>query len=151
MTTEQTATITITQDTGYRFSIDFGAAIPALQTDEVHPISDGDGPCPEQLLLASTANCLCASLFFALTKFRQDPQGLSATATCRIERNANRRLRIVAIDVDITIGADASDFALDMANRALAQFEDFCTVSESIRQGIPTAVRVLDRHGTRLK
>ena len=47
MTTEQTATITITQDTGYRFSIDFGAAIPALQTDEVHPISDGDGPCPE--------------------------------------------------------------------------------------------------------
>jgi hypothetical protein len=33
----------------------------------------------------------------------------------------------------------------------LEQFERFCTVSESVKAGIPVAVSVADRDGTRLK
>lgn len=35
-------------------------------------------------------------------------------------------------------------------DRALAQFEDFCIVTESVRAGIPVAVRVHDHTGTEL-
>jgi hypothetical protein len=35
--------------------------------------------------------------------------------------------------------------------RALAQFEDFCTVTESVKRGIPVAVTVVDSAGTVLQ
>lgn len=143
------ASLSITHDKDYRFVIDFGAGIPELQVDEPRPIGHGEGPGPEQMLLAGVANCLCASLFFALTKFRQDARGLRADATCAIERNDNGRLRITAIEVDIAFDARADE--LQHLERALSRFEDFCTVSESIKQGIPVEVRVRDGDGTQLK
>ena len=36
-------------------------------------------------------------------------------------------------------------------NRALEQFESFCTVTQSVRLGIPVAVEVFDALGVRLK
>ena len=73
--------ITITQIEGFKFVVDFGAAFPALETDEPEPIGHGAGPAPEQLLIAGVSNCLCASLAFALGKFGQDGGGVTATAT----------------------------------------------------------------------
>jgi hypothetical protein len=35
-------------------------------------------------------------------------------------------------------------------DRALAQFEDFCTVSESVQAGIPVTVSIADGAGTEL-
>ena len=129
--------------------VDFGAAIPQLQVDENEPIGNGEGPYPEQLLIASVANCLSASLFFALTKFRQDAGGITTRATCTIERNESNRLRVSEIQVDITLGADATQ--LEHMERVLSQFENFCTVSESVKVGIPVRVSVRDRSGTPLK
>jgi hypothetical protein len=40
---------------------------------------------------------------------------------------------------------------LQHPDRALAQFEAFCTVGESVRQGIPVDVEVCDSAGARLK
>lgn len=141
--------VTITHVSDYRFMVDFGAAIPQLAVDENEPIGHGEGPYPEQLLIASVANCLSASLFFALSKFRQDAQGITTRATCSIERNENKRLRITEIQVAITLGTDASQ--LEHMDRILSQFENFCTVSESVKIGIPVRVSVSDRSGTQLK
>ena len=141
--------IRITQDEGFRFVVDFGDAIPNLQVDEIEPISHEAGPCPEQMLVTSVANCLCASLFFALTKYRNQPRGISATARCCIQRNERGRLRVEAIDVAIQVGAEAAD--MQHLERALSQFEDFCTVSESIKQGVPVSVSVHDGQGKQLK
>ena len=140
--------ITITQVGAYVFTVDFGQALPALRVDEAEPIGGGTGPHPEQLMIAGVANCLCASLVFALGKFRQDGKGVTAQATCRIERNAEQRLRIVGIDVRISLGAAAAE--MPRIDRVLAQFERFCTVSESVKLGIPVAVSVLDGNGTPL-
>lgn len=145
---EATPRVTITHKSGYQFLVDFGGAVAALPTDEPPPIGQGQGPSPEQLLLAGVTNCLCASLFFALGKFRQDASGIVAEASAAIGRNASGRLRIQAIDVAITIGAEGYD--LPQVERALSQFEDFCTVTESVKAGIPVAVTVADRHGTTL-
>jgi hypothetical protein len=42
--------------------------------------------------------------------------------------------------------ADAAS-ALEHVDRALAQFEDFCIVTESVRQGIAVDVKVRDTSG----
>lgn len=141
--------ITLRQISAYRFELDFGGALPALAVDEAEPVGRGEGPCPEQLLVAGVANCLSASLVFALGKFRQEARGLETRARCRIARNAEGRLRVVGIDVAITLGAEARD--LDRIDRVLEQFERFCTVSESVKAGIPVAVSVSDRGGTCLR
>jgi uncharacterized OsmC-like protein len=142
-------TIRITQVDAYVFTVDFGGALPALVTDEAPPIGGGTGPFPEQILIAGVSNCLCASLVFALGKFRQDARGVAAEAACRVERNAEGRLRIAGIDVRIELGAAAAD--MPRIDRVLEQFERFCTVSESVKAGIPVAVSVSDRDGRRLK
>ena len=45
----------------------------------------------------------------------------------------------------------AAEAEMPRIDRVLAQFERFCTVSESVKTGIPVSVSVADRDGTRLK
>ena len=141
----QEASVTLKHIADYRFEVDFGAALPTLLVDEAEPIGAGEGPFPEQLLTAAVANCLCASLVFALAKYRQPARGIEAQARARVERNAEGRLRVQAITVEIALGAEAA--GLDRIDRVLAQFQRFCTVSESVKTGIPVAVTVSDGAG----
>ncbi|KQQ25084.1 peroxiredoxin [Methylobacterium sp. Leaf123] len=141
--------IRIRQIEAYAFRIDFGESFVPLLTDEPEPIGGGTGPSPEQVLIAAVSNCLCASLAFALGKYRQEGGGVSAEAIGRVARNAEGRLRLVGIEVDIALGAPAA--SMDRLDRVLAQFEQFCTVSESVKAGVPVAVAVRDGGGNRLK
>jgi hypothetical protein len=50
--------------------------------------------------------------------------------------------------VRIRLGAAAE--AMPRIDRVLEQFERFCTVSESVKAGIPVAVSVEDADGARL-
>ncbi len=50
---------------GYKFEIDFGDA-GHLFSDEPPPLGEGEGPNPSRLLAAAVANCLAASLLFAV-------------------------------------------------------------------------------------
>jgi uncharacterized OsmC-like protein len=144
-----TVSVTLTQHSNYQFLVDFGAAVPQLQTDEPTPLGAGEGPAPTDLLLAAVANCLSASLFFALGKFQQDAGGITTTATARIERNEENRLRVKEIAVGIRLGRGAGE--IEHLDRILAQFETFCTVSQSVRRGITVAAQVEDGRGARLK
>ena len=141
--------VTITRQDRYRFLVDFGPAIAQTVADEPPPLGDGAGPSPTQLLAAAVANCLSASLVFALGKFKEDPAGLTTTATCVIGRNEKNRLRVTAMNVAMTLGAAPE--SLGHLDRALAQFEDFCTVSQSVRAGIPFSVTVKSPDGRVLK
>lgn len=144
-----TVSVTVTQQLDYQFLVDFGASIPALQTDEPEPLGSGTGPSPSELLLAGVANCLTASLLFALRKFKQDAGGVRATATARIDRNQENRLRVQEISVAISLGKLGSE--IEHLERILSQFEAFCTVSQSVQQGIPLVITVEDGAGVRVK
>jgi uncharacterized OsmC-like protein len=143
------ATVTLTRLSGFQFQIDFGAGMPALLSDEPPPLGQASGPAPNHLLLAAVANCLSASLVFALGKFKQDPGALKVTATARTGRNDAKRLRIEHIDVHLELQQPGARF--EHLDRVLAQFEEFCTVSMSVRQGIEIGVRVSDVDGAVLK
>lgn len=131
----------------YRFEVHFPKpSIPVLITDEEAPIGADAGPSPGQLLGAAVANCLAASLAFALRKFKNDPGALRARATVQLGRNEQKRLRIAHIAVDLYLPMLAAQVL--MLDRILSQFEDFCVVTQSVRGGIPIDVRVIDRDGT---
>lgn len=145
----ETVSVTITQQEKYRFLVDFGDAIPDLIADEPAPMGQGNGPGPTHMLLAAVANCLSASLLFSLQKFKQDAGGMTTTATCTVDRNEDNRLRVQHIDVTINLGKQGAEF--EHLDRILGQFEDFCTVTQSVRAGIPITVAVNDGQGARLE
>jgi uncharacterized OsmC-like protein len=141
--------VTITRQGNYQFLVDFGPDIAKIVADEPAPLGATAGPSPSQLLAAAVANCLSASLLFALAKFREDPGPLTATAICEIGRNEKNRLRVTGIKVTMTLGVAPE--SLSHLDRALAQFEDFCTVSQSVRSGIPFTVTIKSPDGRILK
>ena len=79
----------------------------------------------------------------------EGPEPISAEVSVETGRNAENRLRINSMQVVLTLGQPAA--ALQHLDRALAQFEDFCTVTQSVRAGIEVNVQVLDAQGARLK
>lgn len=138
--------IQLEQEADYRFAVRFGdGAVPVLHTDEPPPLGGGSGPGPDDLLGAAVANCLAASLLFAMRKFRNDPAPIRARAAVRKGRNDRGRLRVVEIRVELQIGLAAVE--VQSRERILAQFEEYCVVTQSVRGGIPVAVRVVDRDG----
>jgi uncharacterized OsmC-like protein len=141
--------ITVTQQSSYQFLVDFGAGLPQVLADEPAPLGVGAGPSPSHMLLAAVANCLSSSLFFALQKFKQDAGGITTTATARIDRNEENRLRVLDIAVTIRLGKGGAEII--HLDRILEQFEPFCTVSQSVRHGIPISIAVEDAQGVRVK
>ncbi|MEO8297006.1 MAG: OsmC family protein [Burkholderiales bacterium] len=141
--------VLLAQEKDYQFAVDFGADLPALLADEPAPLGQGAGPAPAQLLGAAIGNCLAASLLFALRKYKQQPEPITCSVEVEPGRNAEGRTRILQVRARLTLGKPAA--ALEHLDRVLAQFESFCTVTESVRQGIPVSVEVFDSTGAQLK
>ena len=140
--------LVLEQEGPYAFKVSFdGTALEALHTDEPAPLGGGAGPNPSALLLAGVANCLSASLVFALRKFKNSPGPIRADITARKERNAEGRWRIPRAEVVITLADKAA--ALEHFDRVLAQFEQFCIVTQSVRDGMAVEVSVIDADGQR--
>ena len=144
----ESVTVTVTRQEDFRFLVEFGPQYATMIADEPMPIGVDSGPSPQHLLAAAIANCLCASLTFACRKYHEDPGEFSATVTAEIGRNENKRLRVQELDVRITL--NGSPEAVPHLARALTTFEDFCTVTESVRQGIDVKVSVFGPDGTKL-
>ncbi|WP_233843606.1 OsmC family protein [Dyella sp. 2HG41-7] len=146
MSDEQQIELSLEQTGDYEFRVRFdGTAMPDITTDEASPLGGDTGPNPARLLVASVANCLSASLLFALRKYKNAPGKLATKALATLARNEHGRWRVTHIKVDVQL-ADAVP-ALDHADRALLQFEDFCIVTESVREGIVVDVSVRDATG----
>ncbi|MGQ5523308.1 OsmC family protein [Chitinimonas sp. PSY-7] len=141
-----TLSISLEQTTDYQFVVNFGKdSLPALITDEDAPVGHGTGPDPTRLLGTAVANCLVASLLFSLRKFKNLPEPIRADAKVHMTRNEQGRLRIGSIDVQLGVNVPAEDIA--QLERILAQFEDFCVVTQSVRKGLQVNVSVKDGNG----
>ena len=141
--------ITLRQQKDYQFNVDFGGGIAILAADEPAPLGSGLGPSPVQLLAAAVGNCLSDSLLFALRKFKQAPEPIECTVTAEVGRNADARLRVLSMKAVLTLGVPGP--SLQHLDRVLDQFEAFCTVTQSVGQGIAIELQVVDAAGVRLK
>lgn len=137
--------VRLRQQDGYAFVVEFGDGIEDLLTDEPAPLGDGRGPNPSRLLLAALANCLAASLTFALRKYRNSPGPIQALVTGEVDRNADGRWRIPRARVELTLAEHPG--VHQQLERILGQFEDFCVVTQSVRDGIDVEVVVRDGDG----
>ena len=146
---EKKITVELRQRSNYQFDIRFSYGMAQLMSDEPAPLGEGKGPSPVQMLAASVGNCLSDSLFFALAKFKQKPEPIHTTVNALVGRNAEGRMRVLHIEAKIHLGVEASK--LEHLDRALEQFQEFCAVTQSVGQGIPIHIRVMDATGLILK
>jgi uncharacterized OsmC-like protein len=142
-------TFTLEQQEDYAFLIRFDNDLPALLTDEPAPLGRNAGPNPSRLIAAGVANCLGASLLFALRKFKNNPGKVTATVTARMGRNEQKRLRIARMDVELRFTAAAAE--MEHLERIIGMFEEYCVVTQSIQAGFPVGVAVYDGTGAKLK
>ena len=141
-----TFTLELEQERDYEFRVKFDwPQVAGLLLDEPEPLGHAVGPNAARLIGAAVANCLTSSLLFCMRKFKQTPGTLRAEVRGELVRNEKGRLRLGRFDVTILLSEEVG--AIGHFDRCLAQFEDFCVVTESVRHGIPVGVRVVDASG----
>jgi uncharacterized OsmC-like protein len=123
----------------YEFVAEFNDVPDAAPVtfDEPVPLGDGHAPSAAAMLGAAVGNCLSASLAFCLRKAHIEVAGLTTHVTTHVVRNEKGRFRISGIDVEL-------EPSLGRINEPIGRcedlFEDFCTVTASVRHGIPVKV-----------
>jgi organic hydroperoxide reductase OsmC/OhrA len=138
---EQPFCLSLTLRDGFAFSVDFEQeGVPSLLLDEPPPLGAGRGPNATRLLAAAVGNCLGASLLFCLRKSRVDVRELRTTVTGTLVRNEHGRFRIG--EIRVRLAPDVAPEQRERMGRCLDLFEDFCIVTESVRQGIQVDVEV---------
>jgi uncharacterized OsmC-like protein len=110
-----------------------------LLLDEPAPLGAGSGPNAMDLLAAAIGNCLAASLMFCLKKSRVESSGIEVRVVTSSDRNEAGRLRVSQVAVELR-PAFADD---PKAARCATLYEDFCTVTQSIRSGFPVNVTIV--------
>jgi len=126
---------------GYQFNVESDVEyIPNFLVDETKPDGEGSGPNPPRLLAAAVGHCMSSSLIYCLKKARITIRNLETTVITNLFRNENGKLRISSIDVQIRLKVNEEDKA--RVPRCLQIFEDYCTVTQSIRKGIEVMARI---------
>jgi uncharacterized OsmC-like protein len=120
---------------GYKFMVNSDVDyIPDFLVDETKPDGEGTGPNPSRLLAAAVGHCISSSLIFCLKKARIPVKNLETTVETNLFRNRTGKTRINSIDIQLNLKVNDQD--KPRINRCLTLFEDYCTVTQSIRKGI---------------
>jgi organic hydroperoxide reductase OsmC/OhrA len=119
---------------------------PAVLLDEPPPLGRGGGPNPTRMLGVAVGACLSASLLFCLGKARVDVAAFETTVEGTVARNDEGRLRISELRVTLSPAVREAD--RERMQRCLGLFEDFCTVTASVRRGVPIHVEVAPTSST---
>jgi uncharacterized OsmC-like protein len=128
----------VTQQDAYRFEVSFDKDYDAIAMDEPPPLGEDSAPNAVRILGAAIGNCLAASLVFCLGKRgAKIAHGVEARVHLEIVRNEDRRLRVGHVRVHLKVPPDVAPEALEACR---GSFEDFCTVTSSVRHGIDVEV-----------
>lgn len=134
-------TISLRQLEDFRFEVRFDKEqYGALHMDEPEPLGSDTAPNASRVLAAAIGNCLSASLLFCTRKARVELGPMETRVHVQLGRNERGRLRIASVEVDIDPHFPPGE--REKAARCLELFEDFCVVTQSVRDGIPVTVRV---------
>jgi uncharacterized OsmC-like protein len=139
MSEDRTHHVTVRLCRGYQFVAEFND-IPDAQSillDEPPPLGKGRAPNAVDLLSAAIGDCLAASLTFCLRRARIEVQSISAHVTTNVSKDEHGRFRISGIDVELEPLVDRNGVPM---GRCPDLFEDFCTVTASVKRGIPVRV-----------
>ncbi len=138
---DDTFEISMDHKKGYSFLVDFHQkGVEPLLMDEPPPLGEGHGPGASKVLAAAIGNCLGASALFCLNKAHIEVHNMRTTVQVTKARNEAGRLRIGRIHVKLV--PEVAEEDIPRMKRCLELFEEYCTVTASVRQGIDVAVEV---------
>ncbi len=130
----------VAQRDAYRFEVGFDKEFPPITMDEPPPLGGDSGPNATRILAAAIGNCLAASMVFCLGKRGvKVERGVEAKVRMEIVRTPERRLRVGGIVVTMSVPKEVDP---SIVEECRATFEDFCTVTQSVRRGIAVEVRL---------
>jgi organic hydroperoxide reductase OsmC/OhrA len=136
-----TFSLHVEQIDGFEFRVKFDKErFAPLLLDEPPPLGHDTAPNAARILAAAIGNCLSASLLFCLQRAKVVKPSVSADVDVEMVRNEARRLRVGKVNVTLRTDLPADDPSL---TGCLSTFEDFCVVTQSVRQGIDVAVKVV--------
>lgn len=99
------------------------------------------GPNPSRMLGTAILGCLSASFIFCLKKKDFTIEDLHATAEVTVGRNEKGFWRVQKIDVKIEPKIDTPEMR-KRADRCRKMFEDYCIVTQAVREGIDIDVEL---------
>ena len=124
---------------GYKFKVEFDAeGVSNIIVDEIKPIGESLGPNPTRLLSVAVGHCLSSSLLYCLKKAKIKVKNLNTLIKTNIERNEEGYLRVESLHVQIRLEVNEED--KQRVPRCLSIFENYCTVTQSVRRGIEVKV-----------
>jgi uncharacterized OsmC-like protein len=133
--------VSVSRQEAFVFKADFKLdGVPSFSMDEPKPLGNESGPNASRVLAAAVGNCLCASLLFCLQKSKAEVSDVKANVNGLLHRNPEGRWRIKEINVEILPVVHDDDSK--KLERCVKIFEDFCIVSQSVREGIPINVNI---------
>ncbi|SYZ73142.1 OsmC family protein [Candidatus Zixiibacteriota bacterium] len=145
---EKLLKVTMERIKDFEFNIKFEPHMAELLMDEPSPLGADKGPNASRVLSAAIGNCLTASLLFCLQKARIEVGNVKTEVTTALHRTDKGRLRIG--NSEVAIRMDIGTEAPNRMGQCIRLFEDFCVVTQSVRKGIPVAVKVQNQDGVEL-
>jgi uncharacterized OsmC-like protein len=126
---------------GFEFKVVFdGEDVPELIVDEIKPLGENAGPNPTRLLSAAVGHCISSSLLFCLRKAGVKVKALETEVKANVVRNEEGYLRVRSLDVQMRLDVQEDDKS--RVDRCLGIFENYCTVTQSVRKGIAVKVAI---------
>lgn len=139
LATEFVVEIEQVEDYEFRVRLD-KAQYPELMLDAPAPVGKDVNPSPSRLLAAAMGHCMASGLLFCGRKLGVTLGPIRARVRTEIVRNERGFRRIGRMTVEID--ADALDGDRDLIERCARTFEDYCMVSQSVREGVEVEVRL---------
>lgn len=124
---------------GYDFIVRFKDGMESVMMSEPLPLGSGERPHAGHMLAAAMGHCMSASLLYCFERSRVEAGPMKAEILTKVERNDDGRLRLTKIRLKLF--PEVND--LERAKRCIAVFEDYCIVTQSVREGIDIDVEVI--------
>ena len=120
----------------YEFTVVFAdAPFPGLTVDEPPPVGRDAGPNPVQSLAMAIGHCMSSTFVNTLERARVAVAPIHTTVRATIGTNDRGRRRVRELSVDLrTQPLHEEDRA--RFDHCVEIFEDYCTVSGAVREGI---------------
>jgi len=143
MTDEITTKVGLTLEKDMIFQCDMGdMEVQDCYIDETNQeVADKWGPNPTRLLGTALLGCLSSSFVFCMKKKDFKIDDLKAEAELVVGRNEKGFLRVLDVNVTITPKIDTPEMR-KRADRCKKMFEDYCTVTAAVREGIKVNVNL---------
>lgn len=136
------AEVTLTPEAGYAFRASVPTKhYPPWLLDVSPPTGGGRGPNPEETLGSAIAHCLSATLINTMARSRVPISAVTTHARVSVGRNARGRSRVQKLEVEMEV-VPTNEEDRERFDRGVGIFEDYCTVSGAVREGIPITVQV---------